>query len=305
MDYTIGTGFSQEHFLVKGIKKFDWGIVGTLTRTAEGDIAFKFARTDLVGPEFDVGSVLQVTGSIAEYNGDPQVVGRCMEVNPTEDVLRQIMPVAPIDVDLEFRFMLDEVAHMQTDSLRAITNKLLHDYERKLRAIPAGMTMHHSCIGGWVEHTSGILRSALALEQVYRGRLNHDLLVSGAILHDIGKIYEFELTPLGLVKDYTFLGDGLGHATIGVGMITACAQELGIRLDTPILAPLLNIVGTHAGRREWGACAECVTKEAMVISSLDYIDSHINSLDDTLRGVPFGESEYSKALKGKVYQSSI
>ena len=260
---------------------------------------------DIKGPVFAVGDIVQVNGSIGEYNGAPQVIGTCMKVDPTPEIARSLVPVAPIDVDAEFAFMWDCANRIADCELRNITLHLLDAHKTTLLSTPAGMSMHHNYIGGWVEHTVGILRGALALYDLYKGRLNYDLLCSGAILHDIGKIYEFQRSEFGTVQDYTFLGNGVGHASLGVGMIMARVSELCVDVASPSVAALLNIVGTHAGRREWGACADPVCKEAMVISNLDYIDSHLNAFDTALEDVPYGDKAYSKSMKCNVFQTRV
>lgn len=302
MSYEVGMQVKDEFFLVKSVKEFSWGVIGTLTNNAEGDISFKFGNEKIAG-QIEVGTVICVDGVVAEYNGAPQVTGYADSVNLTEDILRKVVPVAPIDIDTEFAFLVDTVASVSDAELRNITSALLEEYVEKLSRMPAGKAMHHAYIGGWVEHTAGILRSALALCDVYSGKLNKDLLVCGAVLHDVGKALEFNLTDLGLVKEYSFLGDGVGHASLGVGLITAKAVESGYGLTSPSIAALLNIVGTHAGRREWGACADPVTREAIVISNLDYVDAHLNTASSALKDTACGERGSSNPMRCAFYQT--
>ena len=302
MGYVRGDDFDGKYFLVKAAREFTWGVIGTLTTSSEGDIAFKFGNEDIDGQRFSVGDIVAVSGIIGEYNGKPQVAGHCEKVQATPEVIRKVVPVSAIDVEAEFSFITETAAHLCDAELCAVTCRLLKRYEDKLKGLPAGIVMHHAFLGGWVEHTGGILRSAIALSEVYGDKLNRDLLISGSILHDIGKVMEFEVNELGMVKDYTFIGDGVGHASIGVGMIMSCAAELGFNPSAPHLAALLNIVGSHAGHREWGACADPVCKEAVVISRLDYVDAHINAMTTSTMDVSYGEKVFSKA--GPAYRTT-
>ena len=305
MGYVKGANFEEKCFLVKGMREFSWGVIGTLTTSEEGDISFKFGNENIEGPRFKVGDIISVFGTIGEYNGNPQVIGSCHKVQVTKEILAKVVPVTPVDVQKEFAFLMDSAAAIRDPQLCPLTTGLLADYAEKLKTLPAGMAMHHSYLGGWVEHTAGILRAAIAIGSVYGERLNMDLLVSGAILHDIGKLLEFKTNELGLVEDYTFLGDGVGHATLGVGMIIARANVFDFDLNSPSVAALLNIVGTHAGSRDWGACADPICSEAVVISRLDYMDAHINSITSCTKELQCGEKSFNKSTRMPSYRTVV
>lgn len=305
MKFNKGDSLDNQYFLVKVLREFDWGIVGSLSCRDCTDISFKFSREHIEGA-FEAGKVICVDGIVGEYNGQPQVTGSCTVVeNPYDFALEQVVPTTTVNVEAEFIYMLNCVDSMSDKSLQAITSSLLAQYHRHLKKLPAGMSMHHCCVGGWIEHTVGILRSALAISEVYDNKLNRDLLTAGAILHDIGKVYEFQVSNVGLVSEYTFLGEGVGHASLGVGMVMSTATQLGINLHMPSVAALLNIIGTHSGNREWGACADPISKEAIVIANLDYMDAHINALTETLSVTPTGDKAYNKSLHKNVYQTAI
>lgn len=304
MSYQVGEKYVGHLFLVRSVRKFDWGVVGTLYEADNGDVAFKFGNEGLpIDDELSDGKIIKVNGYVSEYNGSPQVQGKCDTVDPTPDVLDCVLPTASIDVQAVWSDMLGRAHDIKNEHLRVITTCLLHTHAEQLRRLPGGRAMHHAYIGGWLEHTYGIMRMALASAEIYADKLSKDLLVAGAILHDIGKILEFRLNELGLVAEYTFLGDGLGHAALGAGMIMQVAQEQGYDISDPDISALINTVGTHAGRPEWGAPAEPCCMEAFVISNLDNLDAHVNSVWTVVQDQAPGMGVYDKSTRHSVYRA--
>ncbi len=154
---------------------------------------------------------------------------------------------------------------------------------------PAGKSMHHAYLGGLCEHTLSILNIAKGFIKQYD--LDQDLLFTGIILHDYGKLRE--LKQYGVT--YTIEGNILGHIIICAEEIANIAINLGINQDADIMA-LKHLILSHHGRLDYGSPKEPMIKEAYVLSMLDELDAKMNLLNNVLEDVR--TNEISPAING-------
>lgn len=297
----IGGALNSVWFLIKDRKEFPWGIIGTVTNQVVGDVSFKFSNAELKG---DVTkSVVRVTGTVEDYNGQPQVRGVCIfQDEVPEKVMANLTPTTTINVADAWADMYSSVCAFADLELSKLVHGVMDEFKEKYIKLPGGKTMHHAVVGGLVEHSYSMFVLARDVAAHY-SYLNKDVLSAGAILHDIGKVYEFDINDAGMVSQYSMLGNALGHAAIGVGVVMAKAHELGIDIAKPHIAALLNIIGTHAGDRDWGAVAENICAEAFVISALDNMDARIYAVRKAVSDAQAaaGEPVMCKAVHGTVY----
>ena len=151
-------------------------------------------------------------------------------------------------------------------------------------------------------HTWNMMCMAEAMYQQYGDiyPIDHDLLIAGTFLHDIGKLHEFDLTDHHLVQDYTVDGNLLGHPLIGVIMVELEARVNG--LDTQKLLQLEHIIASHHGAREFGAIVPPQTIEAEIVHYLDGLDSRAEIYRTELEKTPVGKfSDFNRALEHSVY----
>jgi 3'-5' exoribonuclease len=161
-------------------------------------------------------------------------------------------------------------------ALAALTASLLDEYREILIALPAARRNHHAIVGGWLEHVTSVTRNAVFLADKY-GRdypeldppLSRDLVVAGAILHDIGKVQEMKLTPAG--AEYTAAGELIGHILLGRDLVrTAAAKH---PLDAETLLRLEHIIVSHQRLAEWGSPKPPMTPEALLVHFADDVDA--------------------------------
>ena len=130
--------------------------------------------------------------------------------------------------------------------------------------------------------------------------IDRGLLYSGVVLHDIGKLREFDLNELGVVKDYSVDGKLIGHSALGALMVEEKAKELG--LPESEMTVLKHLILSHHGKAEFGATVEPMCIEAQILTYLDGLDSRIEiyrtALNKTVRGQ---FSDYVQALNKSVY----
>ena len=138
---------------------------------------------------------------------------------------------------------------------------------------PAGMRMHHAYIGGLLQHSVDVAGIAIALaEQI--GNVDKDLVVAGALLHDVGKLREIS-SQIGF--PYTNEGRLLGHIAMSVMMVQEAAAKL--KLPQARLEQLQHILLSHHGDNEKGSPVVCATKEAFIVHYADEIDAIMNQFE--------------------------
>lgn len=174
--------------------------------------------------------------------------------------------------------------------LKALMDSFFGDAELMglYRIAPAAKGMHHVYLGGLLEHSLAVARLVDVIIPLYGG-LNRDLLVAGALLHDVGKVREMTYQRS---FDYTDEGKLLGHITIGVEMvqeriaaIPGFPAELGMLLKHMLLS--------HHGQYEYGSPKRPKTVEATILNYLDDLDSKINGIRTHLRKETESQSRWS------------
>jgi 3'-5' exoribonuclease len=218
---------------------------------------------NLLGARFDQGDTVRVLGRVESYGGRLQIAVRDLEKIDAGDPL-DLVPGARRDaetLDGFVEFLAGEVAH---PGLRGLLDRFLGDgrFRDRLRSAPASEA-HHDYAGGLLEHTVAVATLCRESAQLHP-RLNSDVLLTAALLHDAGRTETFRPGVTIAVSDQ---GRLLGHVLAGVRMIDAAAREAG--LADEVLLPLLNAVAGHHGPIE-GRRLE--TAEAVALY-------HANSLD--------------------------
>lgn len=159
---------------------------------------------------------------------------------------------------------------------------------------PAGMRVHHAYRGGLAEHTLGVTKIALSLYKIYHDYCSLDLLVTGAIIHDIGKVIEYTDD-----NKFSFEGGFNTHITYGISIITSIAQTLNLNVTDPIFIQLIGIVASHHNQLEYGSPSRPATSEAMLVAFADNIDAGMKGALESISNLPEGaRTEPIKSLNG-------
>lgn len=169
---------------------------------------------------------------------------------------------------------------------------------KKFTELPAGMTVHHAYKNGLLEHTCTVLKISINLCSIYKGIIDEDIMIAGAILHDIGKIYEYSIYPYGIEK--TDNGELIGHIVMGCSMIYEKARNIE-ELDNKTLEHIVHIVASHHGEIEYGSPVIPKTIEAQLLHFCDNMDSKVSQfrtcIDNSLKSsVDSNWTEYDKSL---------
>jgi 3'-5' exoribonuclease len=226
--------------------------------------------------EFDTGDVIKLRASVDQYNGHAQlVIERLRRAQGHEWEPEDFSPRTEHDIDALWERLSNFVESFTDPHLKALIESFLHDeaIARALRAAPAATRMHHAWIGGLLEHIVSLL-GICDLAARHYPEIHRDLLLSGAILHDIGKLEELRW---GVSFEYTIDGQMLGHIALGIGMIE---RKLATMPEFPHSLRMLleHLVLSHHGRYEFGSPKLPMTPEAMMLHQLDDLDAKLHAM---------------------------
>ena len=172
---------------------------------------------------------------------------------------------------------------------------------RALTVAPGGIRLHHAYRGGLLQHILSVVGLASRLTEHYP-RLDHDLLVAGAILHDIGKIEELTATRrLG----YSTRGQLVGHVALGLEILERHSAGLEDS-PLPLKSVLQHLIVSHHGEVEKGALREPMVAEAVVLHALDELDARLEQLWRVIDQTPPGDewTAYVPSLRRQLYCAS-
>ena len=248
-----------------------------------------------IGPA-DAGQPVWVRGRVETYPNAPQTVLdeiRLADESDEVDIAR-LIPTAPHDPALMLAYVESTLQKLEDADYRALTLAILERRRDAFAALPGGKMMHHSFLHGLLMHTANMMQQASALARIYADVIDRDLLIAGAFLHDIGKLSEFAVSPLGLVSDYSKEGQLLGHLFLGAEEVGAVGRELGIPAEKTLL--LQHLLVSHHGRPEFGNIVFPKCAEAEMLANIDMIDSRMEMFR-----MAFAETEPGQFSRQKVY----
>lgn len=216
------------------------------------------------------------------------VLQRMEEIMPEDDITH-LLPNGDFDHQ-EYENKLQKlIKGVMTPGIRLLLENIfsgsLYD---KFLINPAGMRLHHAYIGGLLQHSVDVAGIAQALAERIGG-VDKDLIVAGALLHDIGKLKEIS-SDIGF--PYTMEGRLLGHVAMSAVMVQEAAAKA--KVTGPKLQQLLHIVLSHHGEQEKGSPVACATKESFIVHYADEIDAIMNQFSKNEGKNPW---EYNKMLQ--------
>jgi len=225
---------------------------------------------------FQAGDVVKVRVDVANYQGKTQLtIKQLRKAAPEEYSRADFQPHTAYNIDELWATLNGFVLTFTDPYLKQLVTSFLNDPEvaASLRAAPAAKHMHHAWIGGLLEHIVSLLglcdRVAPHYPEVHR-----DLVMTGAILHDIGKLEELRW---GFSFDYTLEGQLLGHITQGIAMIEKRAAAIP-GFPSRLRLMVEHIVLSHHGRYEFGSPKLPMTPEAILFHYLDDLDAKLHTV---------------------------
>jgi 3'-5' exoribonuclease len=260
------------------------------------------------------GTVVRVEGRVKMFDTSKQI-----HVKNSKDAItllsdgdydpKKFINVTSKDMKQLYNDLLSVIEEVKDENIKKLLEEMfVNDEKLMVRFIeaPAAVTVHHAYKGGLIEHSLDVVSLAKGMRQNYPNMdINEDLIVAGALLHDIGKTSEYRLAKSGIER--STVGELLGHLVVGIEIIHRYADRIeGFPQD--LLTELDHIILTHHGEIDWGAPIQPKTIEAMIVHSADNADSKIaqfreiskKTLEDDNSGHKNIWSEYNKFLSRKI-----
>ncbi len=225
---------------------------------------------------FERDDFIKAKGRAQVYQNKPQfTVHKLIRIEPAEVNFADFFPSSKRDPDEMFAELREIVSGIGNPHLKALLEAFLNDEEiaRRYRQAPAAKTVHHAYLGGLIEHVLSLCHLCGVMAAHYPF-IDRDLMLAGAVLHDIGKIHELSYERS---FGYTDHGQLLGHITIGMRMIDEKLRALPE--FPPRLRTLLeHMVLSHHGELEFGSPKVPVFAEALLLHHLDNLDSKMENV---------------------------
>ncbi len=216
------------------------------------------------------GEVVLVRGEVRVYNGRLQLSLTALEPSPL--TVEDLRPQPPLSMEELVEGVRGLVEGVQDEHYRALLEFFFApDRMEALLEVPGGKRVHHAYRGGLIHHILTVARGSLEMASIYP-HLDRDLLVTGALLHDIGKTKE--LAWQGLTVEYTDQGRFLGHVALGLEMVARALEEVGVPSSQG--EKVLHIIASHHGEPEQGALKRPKIPEALVIYYMDQLDAKVS-----------------------------
>jgi len=255
---------------------------------------------------FKKGDIIRIEARSANYKNSIQLSIAEVKKAADEDItLSDYLPAARRDGEEMLAALLSIVESLESPPLKALLYAFFRDEEiaALVKKAPAAKGFHHVYLGGLLEHTLSVARLLDMACTHYEG-INRDLLLTGGILHDIGKIYELSY---GRVTDYTDAGRLLGHIVMGVEMMD---QRIAALEDFPphLALQLRHILLSHHGDLEYGSPKRPKTVEALVVHFMDDLDAKVNAFQEFIAAAPDDESDwtpYHRLFERFIYKNKV
>lgn len=280
----------KEKRLLKGRTGRPYVVLKLADRTGEIEARI-WERVEDLAACFQPGDLVTVSGEATEYQGNIQVkiVELQREGRIDNTSVEEFLPdysSRRAESEARYEELKLIAASIQDETLRAIVIDFLEDelLRDKWILAPGAKRLHHARVGGLLEHTLSVARLILTICDHYHG-LDRDLLVAGAVLHDVGKLIELD-SPW--CPDYTTKGRLLGHIILGLEMLEE-RMSMYPHLSSEKALVLKHMLASHHGQLEFGSPKRPKTLEALILFMVDDLDAKFDSFREHLSGEERGD----------------
>ena len=231
------------------------------------------------------GEVQFVSFEVLDYNHQLQLrVNKIERIDQSEIDMRDYVMSSVYSKEELMQKMNELIDSIQNPNYKTIVNAMLDRIHDDFYNYPAASRIHHNYMGGLAEHTIGMAKLANDVCDIYP-MLDRDLLLSGVIVHDMGKVAELG----GLISgEYTLAAKLVGHISIGQGWLMEVSKELGLE-DQEEAILLRHMVLAHHGKMEYGSPILPKVPEAEALSLIDNMDARMNTLAQAFENVEPGQ----------------
>lgn len=285
MEGSSASGFYICKNSVKGVTNNGLSYLNITLQDASGTIeGKKWSVTKEDAEVFKAGNIIYIEGEVIDYKNKLQVkILAGNQVDEEHADLKSLIPASPFSSDELINKLKEFLSSIKNEKLKAILKDIFTKYKDKYITYPAAVSNHHDYLRGLLEHSISMCEIAKDVAKHYNN-INYDLLISGCLLHDIGKCEELS----GVIgTTYTKEGNLLGHLVIGATIVSNSAKRLNLEGEEITL--LEHMILSHHGKLEFGSPVLPATKEAILLSMIDEMDAKMKAIDKTFNDVEPGE----------------
>lgn len=251
--------------------------------------------------DFRNGDYLKLWGEVKLHKDAPQIVVQRWQILPREEFPADaFVPSSQRDLAAMVTELGAVIDGIRSAPLRRLLRSMLLEdpyIAPRYQRAPAAKSHHHPFLSGLLEHSLTVVRRALGLCLEDDVSVDRDIVIAGALLHDIGKIEEYAYDQDAI--DFTEVGNLIGHVSLGYYMVRQAIARQG-DLPSDVATNVLHIVLSHQGRLEYGSPVEPKTAEAFIVHYADSVDAHLWQISRTGRDYPDQRLAFSKSLNRMV-----
>lgn len=230
---------------------------------------------------FEVDDIIYIEGDVILYQEHLQLnISQVKKAQEGDCPLEDLLPHTPKDITVLEKELFAFIDHIQHPQIKELMEKIFYDewiYKHFMKA-GAAKNVHHAYLGGLLEHAVNVAKIGGHMASLYEG-VNHDLVIAGCLLHDLGKLYELSPFPQ---NDYTDQGQLLGHLILGLEKLTEVAASIHGFSEEALLI-LKHIIISHHGEYEYGSPKRPKCIEAMIVHLADNADSKVKMFEELLQ----------------------
>ena len=251
--------------------------------------------------EFDALDYVEVNGDVTVFNGQTQLsIKRARKISETDVDPTNYLPCTNKNIDEMMMELTKFIAGVNNPYYKQVLTKLFIDnteFAEAFKKHSAAKSVHHGFIGGLLEHTLSVAKMCDFFAKQYP-ILNRDLLMTSAICHDIGKVYELSDFPM---NDYTDAGQLLGHIVIGSEMLGKIMDSIP-DFPTKLKNELKHCILAHHGELEYGSPKKPALVEAVALNLADNTDARMETITEI-----FAANKSKKEWLGynKLFESNL
>lgn len=270
---------NKQSAVTKNGKPYD----SVILQDKSGTLDAKIWDPNSVGiDDFDVLDYIEVTGDVTSFNGMLQMsIKRVRKVREGEYFPGDYLPVSEKNIDEMYKELTELLSSVKNDYLKTLLKTFFVEDSEFIAAFKkhsAAKSVHHGFIGGLLEHTLSVTRLCDFYSINYGAVLKRDLLITVAMLHDIGKIWEISDFP---INDYTDDGQLLGHIIIGTEKVSAAISAIP-GFPKQLEAEVKHCILAHHGEYEYGSPKKPAIIEALALHYADNTDAKIQTMKELL-----------------------
>ena len=244
------------------------------------------------------GDVMSVSGEVTSSRDKLQInVDGIRKTDPGEVDSNLFIPMSFKGIEKMKTELIDLLGSIASGPLKELADEFLNSLYFKIYCFaPAAKIYHHNVVGGLLEHSLGTAQICIKIAELHP-EMNRDLILLGAVLHDLGKIDEMEIDG-GI--NYTDEGKLLGHIILGIQLLEKLMENISI--DNRTRNKLLHMITSHHGEYEWQSPKKPQFLEAKVLHLADMMDAEIWKFNAVRPASPGNNwSSYNRAIGGEVY----